>query len=90
MPVDKHGRVLYPDAQLDYTDAEGRTGRVNIEVASEHYRDQSILAKSNAGFALHATSAAKTRLLQALRSDRSEGNGGTKGPSQRDPATFEL
>ena len=32
LPVDEQGRVLYPDAQLEYTDADGRTGRVNIEV----------------------------------------------------------
>ena len=90
LPVDEQGRVLYPDAQLEYTDADGRTGRVNIEVASAHYRDQSILAKSNAGFALHATGAAKKRVLKALSSGQGEGNDGTKGPAQRDPAAFEL
>ena len=36
LPV-RDGEVLYPDAQLEYTDAEGRTGRVNIEIATEHY-----------------------------------------------------
>ncbi len=90
LPVDEQGRVLYPDAQLEYTDADGRTGRVNIEVASGHYRDPSIRAKSNAGFALHATGAARTRVLKALRSGQGEGNDGTKGPAQRDPAAFEL
>ena len=90
LPVDEQGRVLYPDAQLEYTDADGRAGRVNIEVASGHYRDQSILAKSNAGFALHATGAAKARVLRVLRSGQGEGNDGTKGPAQRDPAAFEL
>ena len=54
LPVNEQGRVLHPDPQLEYTDAEGRT-RVNIEVASGHYRNSSILAKSEAGFALHAT-----------------------------------
>ena len=39
-------RVLYPDAQIEYVDAEGRSGRVNIEVASGNYRAQgSIRAK---------------------------------------------
>ena len=82
--------LLYPDAQLEYTDVNGRTGRVNIEVASAHYRDNDILAKSNAGFALHAAGAAKARVLRALRSGQGEGNDGTKGPAQRDPAAFEL
>ena len=55
LPVNRDGRVLYPDAQLEYTDAEGRTGRVNVEVASGNYRPASIRAKANAGFALHCT-----------------------------------
>ena len=33
-PVDEEGSVLYPDAQIDYTDAEGRTERVNVKVVS--------------------------------------------------------
>ena len=89
LPVDEEGRVLYPDAQLEYTDAAGRIGRVDIEVALAHYRDKSILAKSNTGFALHATGAAKTRVLRAL-GGRGEGNDGTRGPAQRDLASFEL
>ena len=90
LPVDEQDRVLYPDAQLEYTDATGRTGRVNIEVASSHYRAPSIRAKSSAGFAIHATGPAKARVLKALRSGRGEGNDGTKGPAQRDPAAMEL
>ena len=66
LPVDEDGPVLYLDAQLEYTDANRRTGRVNIEIALSHYRDRAILAKSNAGFALYATGAAKTRVLRAL------------------------
>ena len=29
--IDARGRVLYPDAQVEYVDAEGRTGHINIE-----------------------------------------------------------
>ena len=36
LPV-QQGRVLVPDAQIEYRDEEGRTGRVNVEVVSEHY-----------------------------------------------------
>ena len=39
LPVDDEGHVLYPDAQIEYTDADGRTGRINVEVASGNYRD---------------------------------------------------
>ena len=31
------GQVMYPDAQLETEDSDGRTGRVNVEIASDHY-----------------------------------------------------
>ena len=45
LPV-KGGKVEYPDAQIEYHDVEGRTGRVNVEVATEHYSSKSIAAKA--------------------------------------------
>ena len=90
LPVDEQGRVLYPDAQIEYTDPHGRNGRVNVEVASQHYRDKSIVAKSAAGFAIHATGAAKAQVLRALSGGQGEGNDGTRGPAERDPAALEL
>ena len=38
LPVAK-GKVLVPDAQIQYRDPDGRAARVNIEVVSEHYSD---------------------------------------------------
>ena len=49
LPIDAQGRVLYPDAQIEYTDPEGRTGRVNIEVASGNYRARSTMPKRPPG-----------------------------------------
>ena len=46
LPIDAQGRVLYPDAQIEYTDAEGRSGRVNVEVASGHYRGAGSTSRS--------------------------------------------
>ena len=90
MPIDAQGRVLYPDAQIEYTDSEGRTGRVNIEVASGNYRARSIRAKVAAGFRMHANGPAAARLLRSL----GVGNGGDRsslrGPTDRDPAALEL
>ena len=86
MPIDAQGRVLYPDAQ--YIDSDGRTGRVNIEVTSGHYRAPSIRAKANTGFRLHANGAAGARVLRAL--GYSEDHGSLRGPTDRDPATIEL
>ena len=78
----------YPDAQLEYTDEGGQTGRVNVEVASGHYSASAIRAKANAGFVVHPTGPSQARVLRAL------GTGGDKtsirGPVQRDPAAFEL
>ena len=57
LPV-QDGKVLVPDAQLQYRDPEGRGGRVNIEVVSEHYSGASIAAKAAAGFAIHSSGSA--------------------------------
>ena len=46
LPV-QDGRVKVPDAQLEYSDIEGRTGRVNVEIATEHYSVKSIGAKAS-------------------------------------------
>lgn len=52
LPV-QDGKVLVPDAQLQYRDEEGRTGRVNVEVVTENYSHEAIAAKAGAGFAVH-------------------------------------
>ena len=87
LPV-KDGRVEVPDAQLEYQDAEGRTGRVNVEIATEHYSVKSIGAKAAAGFAVHGSTArAAVRVARALGQDRSTGGGGSGG---RDKGSIEL
>ena len=68
LPIDADGGVLYPDAQIEYVDGEGRSGRVNIEVASGHYKKRHILAKAAAGFRLHADGPEGERLLGRLLS----------------------
>ena len=87
LPV-RDGEVLYPDAQLEYIDIEGRTGRVNIEIATEHYRIGGIATKARAGFQMHGNGAQAARLIsRALRGDRS---GGGRGGGSRDKGTIEL
>ena len=88
LPIDAQGRVLYPDAQIEYFDADGRNGRVNVEVASGHYRAPSVRAKAHAGFRLHANGAAGARVLRAL--GYSGDHGSIRGPAERDPAVIEL
>ena len=89
LPVDEEGRVLYPDAQIEYTDADGRTGRVNIEAVSGNYREPAVRAKAAAGFALHANGPAAAGLLRRLGLG-SEGGSWLRGPADRDPASVEL
>ncbi len=88
LPIDGQGRVLYPDAQIEYADSDGRGGRVNIEVASGHYRQGSVRAKAAAGFRMHANGAAGRRVLRILGpgNDRSS----LRGPAEYDPAAIEL
>ena len=88
LPIDAEGRVLYPDAQIEYTDAEGRSGRVNVEVASGHYRQGSVRAKAAAGFRMHANGPAGRKVLRAL--GLGEDRGSIRGPAEHDPAALEL
>ncbi len=90
LPIDARGRVLYPDAQIEYTDSEGRTGRVNIEVASGNYRERSVRAKAAAGFRMHANGPAAARLLRSLGVGDGGDRSSLRGPTDRDPAALEL
>ena len=90
LPLDDTGKVLYPDAQVEYADAAGRTGRVNIEVASGNYREPALRAKAAAGFAMHANGPAAAGLLRKLGLGGSEKGSWLKGPVDRDPASVEL
>ena len=89
LPIDAAGRVLYPDAQIEYADAEGRSGRVNIEAVSGNYRERSVRAKAAAGFRLHANGPAAAKLIQRLGPGSEDGSW-LRGPADRDPAAVEL
>ena len=90
LPVDDDGKVLYPDAQIEYRDAEGRTGRVNVEAVSGNYREPSLRAKAAAGFRLHANGPAAEGLLRKIGLGADEHGSWLRGPLDRDPATVEL
>ena len=85
LPI-QQGRVIYPDVQIDYQDSEGRSGRVSVEIASEHYRTGTIAAKAQAGFRMHGNgSRANGMIRKALGviqrdgSDRRDGGGAARG-----------
>ena len=74
LPVQK-GKVVYPDAQIEYRDADNRLGRANVEMATEHYRGGSLAGKAAAGFRVYATSG---RAASAVRRMLSMGGGGSR------------
>ena len=79
------GHVLYPDAQLDIEDADGVSGRVNVEIASDHYHAAAIAAKAGAGFAMHGSSRSATRkIARALARETDSGPGGGEPHAGRD------
>ncbi len=88
LPVEE-GQVLVPDAQIEYVEAAGRTGRCNVEVASEHYRGRSIRAKARAGFVLCAPTAGAARAIRRALGGGSDGRRGG-GPLREDPVVIEL
>ena len=101
LPVDKKGRVHYPDAQIEFENEMGDTGRVNVEVTSGEYRGRDIRAKAAAGFSLHANgqaagrkaaaafgNGAGRRAAAALDPERDGKRGG--GGGRKDDELFEL
>ena len=90
LPV-KDGKVEYPDAQIEYHDVEGRTGRVNVEVATEHYSSKSIAAKAAAGFAVHGSGGRATaKVARTLGRGGGQEQGGGRGGSRDDRGSVEI
>ena len=86
LTVTPDGQVVYPDVQLEYEAAAGRTGHVSIEVASEHYRSRAIACKANAGCRIYATNArAAATVRRTLATLDGSGRGGRTAA-----AVFEL
>ena len=91
LPVREDGRVLYPDAQVEYrTEGDRDPGRVNIEIATEHYREGAVAEKARAGFAVYAANgSARSAVAAGLRKAGRDGTGA--GAARRDdPASVEL
>ena len=84
LPI-RNGKVVYPDAQIEYQDSEGHSGRVSVEIASEHYRSGAIAAKAQAGFRMHGNGArANGMIRKALGMIQRDGSDGrNKGGAAR-------
>lgn len=84
LPVDDNGRILYPDAQLEYAASPDAptTARVNIDIVTDQYRAASIAAKSAAGFVLAPSGPRAARnLAAALRNIGTPGTDRSNTPS---------
>ena len=89
LPV-KDGKVLVPDAQLEYeTAAAGDVARCNVEVASEHYSGREIRAKAAAGFQMYAAAGRAAAVVRRALAGGSAGGGRGRGGMQ-DEELFEL
>jgi hypothetical protein len=44
------GHVQFPDVRIEYEQPDGRTGREDVELATEHYSSRQMAAKRAAGF----------------------------------------
>ena len=87
--VVNHDQVMYPDAQLDIEDAAGVSGRVNVEIVSDHYHASAIVAKAAAGYALHGSSRSASAnigrtLGRAAARETDSGPGGGSPSAGRD------
>ena len=70
------------------TTLRAAAGRVNVEIATEHYSAKSIGAKAAAGFAVHGSNGrAVARVARSLGQDHSTGGGSGRG---RDKGSIEL
>jgi predicted transcriptional regulator len=61
-----NGRVVVPDLQIEYENAEGHLARINLELATKHYRPGQLQAKAQAGFTLYAATQDSDRLRRVL------------------------
>jgi hypothetical protein len=48
------GKVILPDMRIEYETQEGDRERLDLELATDHYRPQSLAEKARAGFQIHA------------------------------------
>ena len=60
------GTIQIPDLRLEYETPSGDTARVDLELATEHYKPSQLAAKARAGFTMYAPEAQAGRITAAL------------------------
>ncbi|MGP8156309.1 MAG: hypothetical protein ACLQMT_05570 [Candidatus Acidiferrales bacterium] len=60
------GKIPVPDVRIEYETAQHEPSRVDLELATRHYRPQGLAAKARAGFSLHSRPEDASRLRRIL------------------------
>ncbi|MGH9685476.1 MAG: hypothetical protein ACRD5K_00090 [Candidatus Acidiferrales bacterium] len=61
-----NGKIPVPDLRIEYETPEGAMARVDLELATEHYRPRQLAEKVRAGFSLYAPRSEADRLRRVL------------------------
>lgn len=61
-----NGKIPVPDLRIEYETRDGDQGRVDLELATEHYRPRQLAEKVHAGFSIYASSGEADRLRRVL------------------------
>jgi hypothetical protein len=60
------GKIPVPDVRIEYETAQGELSRVDLELATQHYRPRGLTAKAKAGFGLYSRPEDASRLRRVL------------------------
>ena len=61
-----NGKIPLPDLRIEYENAQGELSRVDLELATRHYRPRGLAAKARAGFSLYSHPEDASRLRRIL------------------------
>jgi DNA-binding PadR family transcriptional regulator len=60
------GKIPMPDMRIEYETADGRLARLDLELATSHYRGSQVAEKVHAGFSIYADVQDAARLRRIL------------------------
>ena len=61
------GKIPLPDLRIEYETREHQQARVDLELATQDYRERGLAEKSKAGFTIYAPGNETDRLRAAIR-----------------------
>ena len=64
------GHIQFPDLRIEYESASGLSGRVDVELTTDHYKKGQIAAKAAAGFTIYSLGGDSSGAGSAVRDER--------------------